>query len=120
MRDTSADESGGQIAHRSRMWLRYPDMPFSHAICAAEETVLVTANGEITIRSAQRAVSDVQADPQFRPDYRVLVDLREMKYSPSTEDIRVLASTLGEARDSYRGKVAVVVSGKFQFGMAVE
>lgn len=93
-------------------------MPFSHTIHSADEMVLITARGEIDIHSCTLAVSALIKDPVFQPHYKILADLSEMEYSPSTREIRALASILGKEKEFVQGKVAVVVPNEFAYGMA--
>lgn len=93
-------------------------MPFMYTISQEDKIAYVTAHGSINMEAIKQIISDVAADPLFQPKYKVIVDLRKMEYSPSVSDIQLIASLVGEMKKSYQNKVAIVVSGKFHYGMA--
>jgi len=93
-------------------------MPFMYTISQEEEIAYVTAHGLINMENIKQAISDVAADPLFQPKYKVIVDLRKMEYSPSVSDIQSIASLIGEMKNSYQNKVAIVVSGTLHYGLA--
>jgi hypothetical protein len=93
-------------------------MPFMYTISHEDKIAYVTAHGSITMETINQVISDVAADPLFQPKYKVVVDLRDMEYSPSVSDMQSIASIIGEMKNAYQNKVAIVVSGKFHYGMA--
>ena len=52
-------------------------------------------------------MGSIGKDPRFDPDYGVLVDAREMEYTPIEGEIGVLEWALDYEKINYRRKVAV-------------
>ena len=84
-------------------------MPFSYTISQQEHMVRVVADGPIDLRSSVDAMHAVAADPDFNPDFHILVDLRRMEYSPSTDDLIGIRDTLFGLRYTFQGGVTLVV-----------
>lgn len=93
-------------------------MPFHHRIDANRQLITVTAQGQLDIEQCRQAIADVADDPGFRSQYRTLVDLRSIHYVSSTGDIHSLVNSLARVKHLFTERVAVVVSGKFIFGLA--
>lgn len=72
--------------------------------------VRVVADGPIDFRSTVDAMQAVAADPDFNPDFHVLVDLRRMEYAPSTSDLFNIRDTLFGLQYKFQGGVTLVVS----------
>jgi len=83
-------------------------MPFSYRILPEDRLAYVTASGPVDLRATLETMGRVAKDPRFEPDYRVVVDAREMQYTPSFGELRVLAWALGHERQAYKNRVAVV------------
>jgi hypothetical protein len=84
-------------------------MPFSHLIRQAEQTALVVAEGSIDLQSSVAAMVALATDPDFQPTFRVIVDLRRMKYSPRTKDLFGIRDALTSLRQAFQGGVTLVV-----------
>ena len=85
-------------------------MPFTYRIAEDECVAYVSASGAVDVRSSVEAMGELSRDPKFDPDYKVVVDLREMQYRPSLGELKVIAWALGHEKASFRNKVAVVLS----------
>ena len=92
-------------------------MPFTFSILKDEKRVYVVGEGISHISECLEAMTDLSEDENFKPAFDVIVDLRSFKYSPSFRDAESIASKLSAMKENYRGKVAVVVSTNFLFGM---
>ena len=57
-------------------------------------------------------------DPEFKPPMSLLIDLRESEESASSQEIMRRASMLGEHRELFGGRAAVVVSDELHFGLS--
>jgi hypothetical protein len=51
-------------------------------------------------------------------DFPLIVDAREVEYRPSVEDARAIVQSISTFDHSFQGRIGVVVSGAFMFGMA--
>ncbi len=85
-------------------------MPFDYTISPEKGTALVRASGPVDVRSSVEAMGRLASDPSFHPDYRVVVDLRDMEYRPSLGELRLIAWAMGHEKKSYPKRIAVVLS----------
>jgi hypothetical protein len=92
-------------------------MPFVHEISEDDATAFVTARNPLDIDSFRRSITDLAGEPGFQPHFKILVDLRNMDFTPSNEEVRIIADVIGRMKEAYRSKVAVVVSGDLHFGL---
>ena len=93
-------------------------MGFMHKIFPIDRRGEVRAEGPINLSQCIQAMVELAEDFEFDPTFNVLVDLRNMEYVPSTSDARALASRLAELKLYFQGRIGIVVSGSFLFGMA--
>lgn len=92
-------------------------MPIVHTIAAQEEMAFVTSCSPVNLDTIRDSILGLANEPGFSPDFRILVDLRDMDYAPSNEDIQIIAENLGRMKDSYCNRIAVVVAGDLHFGL---
>lgn len=93
-------------------------MGIGYQISHEEQLATVLAEGRINLSECVKAIEDLGKDETFDPSYNVLVDLRNMEYSPSTGDAYAIVLTLRRLKTFYQGRIGLVVSGTFLFGMA--
>ena len=93
-------------------------MPFVYEISEDEGVAYVTARGRVDVRSSVETMGELAKDPRFSPDFKVVVDLREMEYRASLGELRVIAWALGHEKTAFRNKVAVVLSESARQGRA--
>jgi hypothetical protein len=93
-------------------------MGFMHKIFQKDHRAEVMAEGPINLSQCMQAMVDLGEDLGFNPTFHVLVDLRNMEYMPSTSDVQALVSKLAELKSYFQGRIGIVVSGSFLFGMA--
>jgi hypothetical protein len=89
-------------------------VPFSYSVSPQEEVAYVTVSGPVDLRSTIRMMGELGKDPDFRPDFKIVVDATDMEYSPSLGELRVIAWALGHEKHSFRNKVAVVRGARSQ------
>lgn len=92
-------------------------MPIVHEVRPGERIARVTARNPLTLEEVRDSIRGLWKDPGFQPEFRVLVDLRGTGYTPGLEEIQQIAETLGEMKDRYRGRVAVLVSDDLRYGI---
>jgi SpoIIAA-like len=92
------------------------DMPCDYVIDEARGWIRARLWGEITAQELRDVRVRLLADPAFRPELSVLVDMRDVTRQESTPgDIRELASTSTFGPGTRR---ALVTSSKVAYGMA--
>ncbi len=82
----------------------------NYSISPHEQTAYVTVQGAFDLHSSTETFGALTADSDFTPSYQVLVDLREMKFTPSGAELRMLASILTSNKGRLQGKVALITS----------
>jgi len=93
-------------------------MGFSYKIIPEQQWAEVTAEGRVDLSECVKAMEKLVEMDTFDPSFHVLVDLQNMKYSPSTGDAHSIVLTLRKLKSYYQGRIGIVVSGTFLFGMA--
>jgi len=83
-------------------------VPYRWSICQEEELAEIVADGVIDISSSIEALFAVTSDPEYAPHYRILIDMREMNFTPRLGDALEIASVLRRARSVLRGRMALV------------
>lgn len=91
-------------------------MSFSFEITRERRLALIRADGPTDLLACKSAVTALVSNPYFRSHYGVLVDLRQMELL-STPDFRDFASFLGQRREFFEHKIALVVSSAFFYGL---
>lgn len=66
--------------------------------------------GPSTLEEALRAPIEVAAHADFEPDFGVVVDLRELEFDPSPNDVLETGRNLVRIRSLYEYRLAVVVA----------
>jgi|WetSurMetagenome_2_1015567.scaffolds.fasta_scaffold531947_1 hypothetical protein len=85
-------------------------MPFQYKIFQQQKTVIVQAKGVIDLHSCIQAMKDVAGDKDFDPQYKVIVDLREMKYNPSTSDLFAIRDSLVSLIHNFKNDITIVTT----------
>jgi hypothetical protein len=84
---------------------------------ADEGLAYVLAVGSIDLRSVVESIVNVTGSPDFLPHYHVLVDLREMEYTPSVRELMEISSATTSLRSLHDGRVALVTSNAVHYRM---
>jgi hypothetical protein len=84
-------------------------MPLTYTFSPQEETVLLTADGVIDFRSIAEVMQSVSADPAFDPRYTIIVDVRQMKFTPSSQELFRIRDTLISFSHTVKGGITLVV-----------
>jgi hypothetical protein len=78
-----------------------------------------TVTGDISLDDVRSTLEETYAHPDFRPEAAAIWDLTAATGDVPTEDIRHLADFVGKlVGGAATGKVALLVSEDFEFGMA--
>lgn len=85
-------------------------MPFKYKIFQQQKTIVVQAIGIIDLHSSSQTMKDVVADREFHPQYSVIVDLRKMKYNPSTPEMFRMRDSLASHIKHFKGEITIVTS----------
>ena len=93
-------------------------MPLSHTVMSELGLVVTTARDRVTLNDCREAAYRVVVDPLFQADFAVFVDLREMDFSPTDEEISKLATLGSSIAGNFRNRIAVVNPSSVHHGIA--
>jgi Ni,Fe-hydrogenase I small subunit len=93
-------------------------MPYRYTIDSDARLVTVVGEGLADLGVTGTFMRTLLADREYRPDLDLLVDARTLDYTPTLHEAQEIRTMLHDVRESYRGRIAVVVDGTVRFGMA--
>lgn len=88
-------------------------MPYSYSISPSEQVVRIKLIGNFTNELHTVAMRALTADPEFRAEFHIVIDARQMEYYPSTGDLFSARTTLHAMKRHLHGGATVVVAKKF-------
>ena len=87
-------------------------MEFVFSISPVEEHVHVTGCGNVDVAACLSLLRRLTTDPAFRPHFSILIDAREVSYTPlRAADLVEVADALSAWRDRFTGPIAVLTRG---------
>ncbi len=93
-------------------------MAFEFTLSGRDRRIQVTAHGPMDFRESLAAGVTLTKRPDFQPHYGVLADLREIEFAPSAPEIEHFGRALARFKESFQGRIAVLVKGQLMFGLA--
>lgn len=92
-------------------------MTLEFTLSERDRRIQVTASGPIDIDESLATGATLMERADFQPDFGVFVDAREIDFSPSAIEIEQLGRTLGQFKERFLGRIAVLVQGTLMFGI---
>jgi hypothetical protein len=93
-------------------------MGFSYEVMSEQHMALAVFDSAGTPTEVFELVRLLAHEVACGGDFHVVVDARKVEYRPSVEDTRAIVNSISTLDRSFRGRIGVVVSGAFMFGMA--
>ncbi len=93
-------------------------MSLQFEIDVASHLVNVTGVSETSVGEIREAVEAMVEDPRFDREMQVLGDFREMRWIPSTQEVKDLAKFIGTIQKNHHPRTALVVSNELLYGVA--
>jgi hypothetical protein len=93
-------------------------MPFQVTVDPSRQWVAIIGTGTTDAAGFRAILSELVTNPAFHAGYRILVDSRELNFTPTTEETREFAKFHGATDSLKSSKVAVVVAKTVDYGMA--
>ncbi len=87
-------------------------MPFSHTISERDKTAYVRATGPIDLRDGILAIHALVDNREFQSHFKVIADLREATFQPSTMDLFAIRDVLLSFRNRFLGGITLLVAEK--------
>ncbi|MFZ5941323.1 MAG: hypothetical protein ACOYXB_12200 [Bacteroidota bacterium] len=84
---------------------------YSYYIDEDRRIVFVKAHGMISFSQTLKIMDQVSVDPAFKSTHRVLVDLSDMDFHPTFNEINGIRDNIIRLRDVYQDKMALVFTG---------
>jgi hypothetical protein len=93
-------------------------MPYTVTFSADGSFVRLTARGSFDFASSLSVFEDVAKLLEQHPEAGILVDVREIRYTPSAQDVRQFATAHSEMTRTRHNAHAVVTAPGVNYGMA--
>ena len=93
-------------------------MPYRYEISENEQIVFIHGTDYISLDDSLALINEIALTQNFKPEYKLLVDVRNMENVPSSTEVKSFVLALGKLRERFQSSIAVVVSGELNFGMA--
>jgi hypothetical protein len=94
-------------------------MPITWTIDEAAKLTTVSVAGSLTLAEARQAITELYAQPSYRPPMVDLWDLRDAQMQVSPGDVQAFVYFLRSRRgDRGTDRTALVVGGGFEFGIS--
>lgn len=92
-------------------------MPYLVEIKPALRRAVIRGEGPADVNETIAWMRRLAEDPAFEPGFGMLVDVRELAYIASFDDLLVLRDVFEELRDAFSGPIAVVVPDLLRYGI---
>ena len=79
--------------------------------------VTVTPKGASTINDMKALIYLVIKDPLYKPTYDLLIDKREVKYTPVVCEVLEVSQFLVPLKQHFEGKIAIVIDSELFYSM---
>jgi hypothetical protein len=94
-------------------------MPFSYTISSASKLIYIEIRDSTDLPELEKAAAEIVSDRQFKAEYDVIFDAREIKYTPLAGDVKEVVKLVLQSKDTIKNKkIALVVSGDFLYDIA--
>jgi len=93
-------------------------MPYDVSIHPSIRRVVIRAYGPSSFDEARITADKLIADPEYDPEFAILVDGRELEYLASYHEAIQFRDMFERMKHSFRGPIAVVVQGMARYGVS--
>ena len=92
-------------------------MTYELTISDKDNLVTVIPKGTCTITDMKALVYLVIRDPLYKPTYDLLIDKREVKYTPIVCEVLEVSQFLAPLKQHFEGKIAIVIDSELFYSM---
>ena len=93
-------------------------MSISHTVDSETKIAIIDIHGVSNFKEILEAIGQLSSDRDFRPGYGVLIDIREMQYTPFADEAATLAEAIAKSALLRNHPIAMVASRRAQLGLA--
>jgi len=84
-------------------------MPYEYEVDSRQRLVYVRGWGPMDLEETLRAPERLAEHPDFRPDFGIVVDLRDLDYAPRAADVIAVARNMVRLRGLFKHRIAIIV-----------
>ena len=93
-------------------------MSISHTVDSETKIAIIGIHGVSNLEEIVQGIGRLAKDREFRPGYGVLIDIREMQYTPFADEAATLAEAIAKSASLRNHPIAMVASRRAQLGLA--
>ena len=93
-------------------------MSISHMVDPETKIAIIGVHGVSNFQEIVQGIGQLSKDRRFRAGYGVLIDIREMHYSPFADEAATLADAIARSASLRNHPIAMVASRRAQLGLA--
>ena len=93
-------------------------MSISHTVDPETKIAIIGIHGVSNLEEIVQGIDHLLNDREFRAGYGVLIDIREMRYTPFADEAAKLAEAIARSRSLRNHPIAMVASRRAQLGLA--
>ena len=79
--------------------------------------VNITPKSAYSVKDITALMMIVVSDPLYQPEYDLIVDLRDVKYTPIVSEILQISKSIVTMKEHFKGKTALIASGDLLYSM---
>lgn len=84
-------------------------MPYEYEVDSRLRLAFVRGWGPMDLDETLRAPERLLEHPEFRPEFGIIVDLRDLEYAPRAQDVIAVGRNLIRLRGLFAHRIAVIV-----------
>jgi AraC-like DNA-binding protein len=93
-------------------------MSINHTVDPETKIAIIGIHGVSNLEEIVQGIGQLSKDREFRAGYGVLIDIREMRYTPFADEAATLAEAIAKSALLRNHPVAMVASRRAQLGLA--
>lgn len=92
-------------------------MKYSYNILDENQLTFIIPSGRYSLKDIKSLITLVVSDPDYNPDYNVLLNLREVNYTPVVSKIIEISEFIVTMKQSFRAKTAIITKSELMYQM---
>ena len=92
-------------------------MEYTYNVSIEMRCTTITPSGIYSLQDIKNLISLVTSDPDYNPQFNVLLNLREVKYTPLVSEIIEISDFIVKMKQSFRAKTAIITKSEVKYLM---